>query len=194
MSMSQQKNDERFSYADYLTWPDGERLELIDGVPFAMSPAPGSRHQELSMELCRQLSNHLKGKTCKVYNAPFDVRLSEQVNASDNYIDTVIQPDILVVCDKSKVDQRGCNGVPDLIIEILSPSSAAYDLKVKYDLYQRFGVKEYWVIYPAEHVVQIYRLNDDRLYGAAERYVGDDKVAVPLLGDLVIDLKEVFAE
>lgn len=159
-----------------------------------MSPAPTKRHQDVSQRIERQIDNYLIGKPCSMYHAPFDVRLAEQSAVSDNYINTVVKPDILIVCDKSKLDEWGCNGAPDLIIEILSPSSAAYDLKVKYDLYQRFGVKEYWGIYPAEHVVLLYRLNDDRLYGAAERYAGDDKVAIPILGDLYIDLNDVFAE
>jgi len=194
MPLPQQKTDERFSYADYLTWPDDERWELIGGEPLAMSPAPTVRHQRLSRKLAWQFENYLHDKPCELFTAPFDVRLSEQPFASDDYIDTVVQPDMLVICDSSKLDERGCNGSPDLVIEILSPSSAAHDLKIKYDIYQRFGVKEYWIIYPAEHVLQIYKLGDDGCYGAAERYAGDDKVAVAMLGDLIVDLKEVFTE
>ena len=194
MSLPRQNYTDRFSYADYLAWPDEERWELIDGVAYCMSPSPGSRHQELSMELCRQVSNHLKDKTCKVYNAPFDVRLSEQVNASDNYIDTVVQPDILVVCDKAKLDQRGCNGAPDLIIEILSPSTAARDMKEKFELYQRFAVKEYWLVHPNDQTVMVFKLLDSGLYGRADMYAAGDHVPVPLLGELEIDLAKVFAE
>jgi Uma2 family endonuclease len=194
MPSPQHHENHRFTYADYLSWPGEERWELIDGVPYALSPAPTKRHQDISKRIERQIDNYFIGKPCSMYHAPFDVRLSEQSAVSDNYIETVVQPDILVVCDKFKLDERGCNCAPDLIVEILSPSSAAYDLKEKYDLYQRFGLKEYWVIYPAEHVLQIYRLNDDRLYGAAECYAGDDKVAVALLVELVIDLGTVFVE
>jgi Uma2 family endonuclease len=194
MSLPQQKDKECFSYADYLAWPDEEHWELIDGIPYAMSPAPAKRHQDISQRLERQIDNYLTGKPCSMYHAPFDVRLSEQSTVSDNYIDTVVQPDILVVCDKAKLDERGCNGAPDLIIEILSSSSAAHDLKVKFELYQRYGVKEYWIIHPAEQTLLVYKLAADTCYGAAERYAGDDMVPVPLLGELVVDLKNVFAE
>ncbi|MHB8057961.1 MAG: Uma2 family endonuclease [Desulfuromonadaceae bacterium] len=139
------KDNQRYYYSDYLTWNDGERWELIDGVAYSMSPAPGRRHQEISGELFRQLANYLKGKQCKVYDAPFDVRLSDQVDASDNYIETVVQPDILVVCDRTKLDEKGCNGAPDLIIEITSPSTAKHDLGTKFDLYQKHAIQEYWI-------------------------------------------------
>jgi len=194
MPLPKLHTENRYTYADYLTWPDDERWELIDGVPYAMSPAPVRRHQGISVELCRQFANYLLDKPCKVYDAPFDVRLSEQSSVSDNYIDTVVQPDILVVCDESKLDDRGCIGAPDLIIEILSQSTAAHDVKTKFDLYQRFGVKEYWIVYPAEHVLMINRLGSDGKYGVADRYAGNDKVPVPLLGELVVDLTTVFAE
>ena len=159
-----------------------------------MSPAPGSRHQDVSRELLVIFAQHLKGKSCKVYDAPYDVRLPEKDNTSDNYIETVVQPDIVVVCDRSKLDEKGCKGAPDLVIEILSPSSAGNDLTVKYDLYERHGVKEYWIIHPAEMTLFVYHLSDSGSYGAPERYAGVDKVAVLLLGDLVVDLGEVFAE
>lgn len=194
MAVPDTKKGYRYSYADYLTWPDDERWELIDGVPYAMSPAPGTRHQLLSQRLERQIDNYLINKTCSMFHAPFDVRLSEKQDVADNYIDIVVQPDILVVCDNSKLDERGLNGAPDLIIEILSPASAAHDLKVKYDLYQRFGVHEYWIIHPAEQTLLVYKLGIDGRYGAADRYAVDDQVSVPLLGELVIDLKLVFTE
>lgn len=194
MALPQLKDKQKFSYADYLTWPNDERWELIDGVPYAMSPAPVRRHQSISVELCRQFANYLLDKPCKVYDAPFDVRLSEQSSVSDNYIDTVVQPDILVVCDESKLDVRGCIGAPDLIIEILSPSTAAHDLKVKFELYQRYGVKEYWVVHPNDQTVLVFRRGDDGFYGRAAMYTAADTVAVPLLGELEIDLKAVFAE
>lgn len=194
MALPQLKDNKKFSYADYLTWPDDERWELIDGVPYAMSPGPGTNHQERSGALFNQFYNFLKGKPCKVFHAPFDTRLSEQQGVADNYIDTVVQPDILVVCDKSKLDERGCNSAPDLIIEILSQSTAAHDLKRKFDLYQKHGVKEYWIIQPLDKTLMIFRLDDSGRYGAPDRYAEDDQVPVPMLGELVVDLKEVFAE
>ena len=199
-SLPQKKYGRKYTYADYLTWDDGRRWELIDGEAYllqgevGLAPAPLRQHQRVSLALAAQLYLYLKGKPCKVYDAPFDVRLADQAQASDNYVDTVVQPDIVVVCDKTKLDDRGCNGAPDLIIEILSPSTAFVDLKTKFDLYQRHGVLEYWIIHPAEQTLLVYKRGADGLYGPAERYAGDDKVPVPLLGDLVIDLAEVFAE
>jgi len=194
MALPKTQSEERYTYADYLTWPDDERWELIDGVPCAMSPAPGFKHQKFSGALFNQFYSFLKGKPCEVLHAPFDVRLSEQQGAADNYIDTVVQPDILVVCDKSKLDERGCHGPPDLIIEILSPSTSANDLKTKFELYQRHGVKEYWIVHPNDQTVMVFKLGQDGIYGRADMYVAADFIAVPLLGDLIIDLKEVFAE
>ncbi len=185
---------QHFTYSDYLTWPDGERWEIIDGEAIAMSPAPGRRHQQLSGELFRQFANYLKGKPCKVFAAPFDVRLSERTGLTDEKINTVVQPDIIVVCDNNKLDERGCNASPDLIIEIVSPSTSKNDLTIKFDLYQRHGVREYWVIHPAEQTLLVYKLEEDRLYGKPDRYAWDGKVPVPMLGDLEIDLVEVFAE
>ena len=192
--------NQKYSYADYLTWDDGQRWELIDGVAYllhgavGLAPAPLRQHQQLSLSLASQLYVQLKGKPCKVYEAPFDVRLSEQLDASDNYIETVVQPDLLVVCDKAKLDDKGCNGAPDLVIEITSPSTARNDLTLKFDLYQKHGVKEYWIVHPSEQTLMVFKLQPDGCYGAPDRYAGDDQVPVPLLGDLVIELAEVFVE
>ena len=194
MPLPRKSDTESWSYADYLVWPDDERWELINGIAYNMSPAPGTRHQRLSGALFNQIYNNLKGKQCEVFAAPFDVRLSDSPATSDNYIDTVVQPDIAVVCDKSKLDERGCNGAPDLIVEILSPATAGHDLKIKYELYQRHGVKEYWIIHPAEKTLLVYQLDEQGRYGATGRFAGDDRVPVGLLGDLVVDLGEVFAE
>ena len=200
MPLPKQKTGEKFTYADYLTWPDDERWELIDGVAYpwngvhAISPGPGTFHQSVSFELARQIGNHLKGRPCRAFTAPFDVRLAEATAQSDNYVETVVQPDLLVVCDASKLDDKGCKGAPDLIVEITSPSTSKKDLTIKFDLYERNGVKEYWLVYPAEHTLLVYRLGNDLRYGSADRYAGDDKVPVPLLGDLVIDLAAVFEE
>jgi len=190
----QLKQQEHFTYADYLTWPDDERWELIDGVAYAMSPAPGSVHQRISMDLSRQFSTFLKGKQCKVFAAPFDVRLSEQSGLTDDKLNTVVQPDIVVICDTDKIDNRGCHGAPDLVIEILSSSTAAFDIKEKFELYQKYTVKEYWIIHPAEMTVFVYHLNETGVYGSPKRYAEGDKVSVSLMGELVIDLGEVFAE
>jgi len=188
------KEKDRFTYADYLTWPDDERWELIDGVPYCMSPSPGSRHQDVSRELLVIIAQHLKGKPCKVYGAPYDVRLPEKDSTSDNYIETVVQPDIVVVCDRSKLDDKGCKGTPDLVIEITSPSTGKNDLTIKFDLYQSHAVKEYWIVHPYEQTVMVFRLDDNGIYGLPDRFGNTDKIAVPMLGDLIVDLNEVFAD
>ena len=194
MPITLKNNTERWTYADYLSWPDELRWELIDGVAYSMSPAPGSKHQRILVRLFRKFADHLDNKPCEPFIAPFDVRFAVQKNASDNYIDTVVQPDILIVCDKSKLDERGCNGSPDFIIEISSPSTGKNDLTLKFDLYQRHGVKEYWIVHPEEQTVMVFKIDEYGMYGKPERYAGDDAVSVPLFGDLVVDLKAVFAE
>lgn len=193
--MPQPKIDtnERYSYADYLVWNDDKRWELIAGQPTCMSPAPGRQHQELSGALFNVLYSWLIGKPCRVYSAPFDVRLIEtKENVADDYIDTVVQPDIVVVCDPEKLDDRGCKGSPDLIIEILSPSTARMDMTIKFDLYQHFGVKEYWIVHPKDQTVLVFKLLESGLFGVPDRYCANDMIAVPLLGDLQIDLTKVF--
>jgi len=194
MPLPQTDTEQKYTYADYLTWPDDERWEIIDGVAYAMSPSPGTRHQRLSLSLSLQFGNYLKGKQCALFVAPFDVRLSERIGFTDEKITTVVQPDLLVVSDKTKLDDRGCSGTPDLVIEILSPSTAVRDIKLKFDLYQQHSVKEYWLIHPAEQTLLVYKLDKTGMYGAADRYAGNDQVSVSLLGELVIDLAEVFAE
>ncbi|MBV5340706.1 MAG: Uma2 family endonuclease [Deltaproteobacteria bacterium] len=187
------KEQERFTYADYLSWPDDERWELINGVPYSMSPAPNRMHQKVSAALFNQLYNHLKGKSCETYSAPFDVRLTGTSDAPDDETDTVVQPDIVVICDPDKLDDKGCKGAPDLIVEILSPSTAEHDLKDKFYLYQKVGVREYWIVNQTDKTLMIFKLNAAGEYGRPEMYGSHDIVAVPLLGELEVDLAEVFA-
>lgn len=152
------------TYADYLTWPDGQREELIDGVAYVREPpAPSRPHQELAGELHFQIRLALEGKSCRVYMAPFDVRLPKGGEADDR-IDTVVQPDVLIVCDLSKLDQRGMRGAPDWIAEVLSPTTASHDQIVKVPIYERAGVLEVWLVHPIDRTVTIYRLADGR-YG-----------------------------
>ena len=194
MPLALKNNNEKWTYADYLTWPDDQRWEIIDGMAYSMSPAPTTSHQRILRKLAFTINTHLEGKQCELFLAPFDVRFAEQKNASDNYIDTVVQPDILIVCDKRKLDERGCNGSPDFIIEISSPSTGKNDLTLKFDLYQRHGVKEYWIVHPEEQTVMVFKIEEDGMYGKPERYAGDDTISVQLFGDLVVDLNGVFAE
>ncbi len=187
------KQEERFTYGDYLTWDDGERWELIDGVPYNMSPAPRVRHQLILGELHRQVANWLLDKPCQLFLAPFDVRLPE-ADESDDLVETVVQPDLSVVCDKTKLDDAGCRGAPDLIVEILSPSTAHKDLKVKFDRYERAGVREYWIVDPTGSTVQIYTVGMDGKYGRPEVFGAVDRVSVGIFPELEIDLATVFAE
>lgn len=182
------QENRHYTYADYCTWDDSEQWELIDGIPYAMSPAPSPRHQSISFELGRQLGNFLKGKPCKVFHAPLDVRLN-----ADQEDDTVVQPDLVVICDRSKIDDKGCKGAPDLVMEILSPSTARHDRMVKFQKYQKAGVREYWLVDPDTNIVQAFTLKNG-LY--ITRMYDDTEAAAPVevLAGCTIDLREVFAE
>ncbi|MDD5036226.1 MAG: Uma2 family endonuclease [Methylococcaceae bacterium] len=150
---------QHFTYADYRQWPEEERWEIIDGEAYAMSPAPNRIHQTVAGEIFRQIANFLEGKPCQVYIAPFDLRLPEKDEADDE-TQTVVQPDIMVVCDDAKLDDRGCRSAPDWIIEVLSPSTASRDHVQKKALYERHGVRAYWLVHPADRVLTRYRLEN----------------------------------
>lgn len=179
-----------YTYSDYLTWSEDERWELINGVPYNMTPAPTPKHQEVLGELFLLLANWLKKTKCKVYMAPFDVRLVESETV-DSLIDKVVQPDITVVCDPEKIDERGCAGIPDMIIEILSPSTFKKDLGIKLALYESSGVQEYWVVHPTDETVMVFKLQNNQ-YGKPTVYSVPDVVPVGLFGDLAIQLESVF--
>ena len=188
--MEQLHEEQRYTYADYCTWDDGERWELIDGVPYAMSPAPRPRHQSLVGEIYGQLRDYLKGKpSCKAFIAPFDVRLDA---AGED--DTVVQPDITVICDRTKIDDKGCNGAPDLVIEVLSssPDSSRRDRLIKFNLYQRAGVREYWIVDPDTNTVAAHLLENGKYTVAA---YGDTGTApVNVLPGCEINLQDIFAD
>ncbi len=192
MSMPNLKNEkEILTYGDYRNWPGEERWELIQGVPYDMSPAPNTRHQEILVALNYQIFRCLMNRDCRLFVAPYDFRLPEKDEADDEII-TVVQPDLAVVCDSSKVDDRGCRGAPDFIIEILSPSTAAKDQTRKLSLYEKHGVKEYWIIHPTDNILYVRTLGPDGRYGVSEIVVGGSKkiAAVP---ELIIDLDAVFS-
>ncbi len=191
MSLPALKDTERFTYADYVTWPETERWELIDGEAYDMSPAPSTEHQRVSRKLLVQIEGFLRQKPCEVFYAPFDVRLPERDEADDE-IENVVQPDISVICDPSKLDSKGCKGAPDLIIEILSPSTAKKDRQEKFLLYERHGVKAYWLVHQSEHLIEVFRLRNSGVYDKPEIYAGDDMMPVDLFPDLEIDLGVVF--
>lgn len=179
--------DKKYTYADYLTWDDGHRYELIDGVPYMMAPAPTPLHQEISASLVAQLWAYLKGKRCKVYAAPFDVRLS--ADAED---DTVVQPDLSIVCDPSKIDERGCKGAPDMVVEILSPSTMRQDQITKLNKYRDAGIREYWIVNPETRSVQVCLLEDSKY--TIQGFTDADTIPVHVLDDCSIDLGTVFPQ
>ena len=166
MGIPVKKTDQKYTYGDYFTWPGDERWELIDGGVYDMSPACSRTHQDILGKLHLIFGNFFNDK---VYLAPFDVRLPKG-NEADEGIDTVVQPDLSVICDTSKLDEKGCKGAPDLVVEIVSPGSAVHDMKVKRELYEQHGVKEYWIVLPLERIVEVYRqrvesrVNVDRCY------------------------------
>jgi len=180
----------RYTYADYLTWADDKMRELIDGFIKIMS-APGSRHQRACVKLVTRLSNLIERNkgNCEVFVAPFDVRLSKNGETEDNQIYTVVQPDICVVCDPSKIDERGCIGAPDMVVEIQSLSTTRYDLTKKFDLYEASGVREYWVVYPFG--VEIFLLQSDGKYDDGTKYERG-KVPVHIFDGCEIDITDIY--
>lgn len=187
MAEPKKETTKTYTYAEYLKWTDNEKYELIDGIPHLMTPGPNRTHQLISMELSRQISNYLKNKDCEVYAAPFDVRLPKG-DEEEGDIETVVQPDIVVVCDKSKLDDKGCLGSPDLIMEIVSPSTASMDYIKKLNLYEESGVKEYWIIHPVDKIIMIYKNTENGKYGRPEVYQIDEKIKVGIFDDLMINL------
>lgn len=159
-------SDKRFTYADYRNWPDDERWELIDGEAYAMAPAPTISHQTLAGQLFRQIDEALDGAPCRALIAPVDVLLPASDEADDRST-TVVQPDILVVCDPAKLTERNVRGAPDWIIEVLSPATARHDHLTKRALYERAGVREYWLVHPVDRIVTVYTLKDGQ-YGGPE--------------------------
>ncbi|MDR0878887.1 MAG: Uma2 family endonuclease [Treponema sp.] len=188
MPLAEKQENERYTYADILSWDESERYELLDGEAYMMS-SPNRKHQEMLGEIFAQFHFFLKDKPCKVYPAPFGVRLFPKEDNSD---DTYFEPDISVICDSSKLDDKGCYGAPDLVIEILSPSTAKYDLLYKLNKYMDAKVREYWVVDPENKKLQVYTLEQDRHIFSL--YDADDTAPVMVLPGCSIDLKPVFAD
>jgi Uma2 family endonuclease len=183
-----------YTYADYLKWNFEERLELIRGKIFKMSPAPAPIHQKIASNLTGIFYNALRKKKCQAYPAPFDVRLPVKNKKKDNEITTVVQPDISVICDESKIDGRGCCGAPELVIEILSPGNSHKEIKLKHELYEEAGVPEYWVVFPAEESVLIFLLNEDHKYNGAIAYAGGDTIHSKAIPGLKIKVNDIFTK
>ena len=185
-----------YTYSDYMKWTVPDMMELIRGKIYKMSPAPRAVHQVVTGEVYRQIANYLKRKNCQVFIAPFDVRLPvSSKKKADKDITTVVQPDVCVVCDASKIDERGCLGAPDWIIEVLSPRTSAKDLSIKFEVYEEAGVREYWVIHPTEQTLMVYTLNENGKYqGKLKPHIRTDQIASITLPDLIINLEEIFPE
>lgn len=182
----------QYSYADYLTWHFNERVELIRGWISKMSPAPGTTHQAVSWDIAYYFANYFRKTNCKTFAAPFDVRLLDSKKSKNNQqVFSVVQPDICVICDEKKIDERGCVGAPDLIIEIVSPGNSKREMKTKYELYEENGVREYWIANPLEKNIMLYVLKAKK-YHLKKIYFDDDAIESILFKGLVIDLKEIF--
>ncbi len=182
-----------YSYANYLTWLFDDRVELIKGKVFKMSPAPSPLHQEISANISSALHNYLKNKPCKIYYAPFDVRFPKE-SIADGDIYTVLQPDICVICNPAKIDGHGCIGAPDIVIEILSPGNNSTELLNKYRVYEEFGVKEYWVVSPIEKTFLKYTLDERDKYYPSRLFTLSEKVYSEILSGFELDLDGVFVD
>jgi Uma2 family endonuclease len=201
--MNGAEHAEWYSYQDYLSWPEGERIELIRGVPYAMSPAPRREHQRIVSSIHGQIYQGLRDAPCEIYPAPFDVKLSDD---AEDARPTVVQPDLTVVCDPGKLTEQGMTGPPDLVIEIVSPDSGFHDrvwseatlparpciLSRKFELYRDSGVREYWIVDPDQRVVEVYRLEGDGSYRRVGAFGGSDTVTAGITEGIAIDLAEVF--
>lgn len=180
--------NKQYSYSDYLLWQFKERVELIKGYILKMSPAPSMVHQRISNNVSFELNKYFSKKPCDVFLAPFDVRLPIPSATKDT---TIVQPDLCIICDESKLDARGCNGAPDLVVEILSASNSKHDVHTKFDLYQEAGVKEYWLIEPIDKMLLVYTLVNNKYIGLKPQVEGEN-VTSPLFPELVIALEDVF--
>jgi len=183
--MDAQRIETHYTYADYCAWDDETRYELIDGVPYAMSPAPTQAHQTIIGRIFNEIFNFLKGKPCQIFLAPFDVRLNAE--AGD---DTVVQPDLLVVCDKTKLDGKACVGAPDMVIEVLSQSTARHDRLVKFRLYEKVGVREYWIVDHENSIVEVHILENGHYNKQA--FGESDDLHVHILEGCTINLADIF--
>ncbi len=188
--------EKHYSYADYLTWLDDKRRELYNGIVYELFSAPTSIHAQISTNisiLIGWLVKKRKGK-CKIFHAPFDVRLPKGNETADDKIYTVLQPDICVICDPTKIDFKGCIGAPDLVVEVQSPSTAKRDMNEKFFLYEEAGVLEYWVVFPFENAVTVFLLQENGKFDNGTTYEYEEKIPVHIFKGLEIPLKDLFEE
>lgn len=192
-SLDQLDPNGSYTYADYLLWQFSERVELLRGRISKMA-APSRNHQRVSRNIQHFLSNALWKSPCQMYDAPFDVRLTRFSKAKNKEVITVVQPDLCVICDPSKLDDRGCIGAPDLIIEILSPGNSRTEMKDKFELYQEAGVIEYWIVSPIECMVQVWKLNEQGFYFSLQPFLEGDILTTPIIPNLEVNLTDIFIE
>lgn len=193
--LSQLDLNQTYSYADYMTWRFDDAVELIKGKIMLMSPSPNVNHQRIERDLFLKIGNYLEGKQCEAFAAPFDVRLYDRkksILASED-IHTVVQPDICVICKPELLDQQGCNGAPDWIIEILSKGNSKREMKIKYALYQESGVTEYWLVYPGEHAIHQFVLDDNGQYQFKQMVTDEEMITPHLFPELAINVTDIFA-
>jgi Uma2 family endonuclease len=193
------QDKERYTYGEYRQWPDDERWELIDGVAWDMSPAPSRRHQEIVMFLSNAFYNACVGGPCRTYVSPFDVLLPDFAGMIDDEVATVVQPDVLVFCDTTVLTDAGATGAPTLLVEVLSPSTATKDMRIKLELYERHGVREYWIVDPGNRFVEVFVLGEDRKYPSRSKlYIHDQRSSFSIspsiseLAGVSIDLAKLF--
>ena len=179
----------QYTYADYLTWTFADRVELLRGWIARMSPAPNRFHQQVQQNLNFALARHLQGQKCKLYPTPFDVSLPRTAGG-----ETVVQPDLCVICDLAKLTEQGCTGAPDLIIEILSPGNSKREVRDKYALYEESGVREYWLVDPLDRHVLRYVLRDGTFVGLAPRTEDDEAIEAQALPGFAVDGADVFRD
>lgn len=192
--LSQLDLNKTYSYADYVTWQINETIELIKGKIILMAPAPNVKHQSISGNLHGVCYPFFRHKNCRLFTAPLDVRLYDRKKylLASQDIHTVVQPDLCVICNPDLLDEQGCNGAPDWIIEILSKGNSKREMQVKYQLYQESGVQEYWLVYPEQQAIHQFVLDDKGVYQLKQMCAEDDKMSPSLFPDLEIDLTEVF--
>ena len=186
--------NQSYTYADYLSWRFTEYVELIKGKLLRKMAGPSSEHQQISSRFQGELYALLKRGPCRVYAAPFDVRLLRSTGNGDAQIKTVVQPDLCVVCDLAKIDKRGCLGAPDWIIEIVSPSSLVLDMRTKFDLYAENGVREYWIAFPGEQAVTAYALNEAGEYELSGSYIESGPMPSAVLPGVAVEWADIFEE
>lgn len=187
---AKRKKPEKYSYADYLTWDDDRRYEIIDGEVFDMT-SPGVLHQSISMELARVFANFFENTPCKVFAAPLDVLLAKNTSKAEEVF-TVVQPDIMVVCDPKKIEEHGIVGAPDLVVEIISPSTSAKDNIIKRRIYEQAGVNEFWLVHPVDRLIRVYKLGKDGLFGREDIYDDQAQIEIAQFAGLSIDCRRLF--